>query len=322
MNYVPAIDGLRLLAILLVMAFHARVPAVTGGFIGVDLFFVLSGYLITSILLGEQQRRGGIDYRAFAKRRARRLMPALLLLLVVYLAVAPLLWPQGSHWRDAAIAAFYLSDYAFAGWGYPDILRHTWSLAVEVHFYLVIPLVIAALRGRNPVGWLLALYLGLTAWRLLCWETGAPWSSAYARFDTHATGLVMGCLVATVQPDRSHAKWLWVGVAGLLYFAWRLHWNATPFMTWAMPLVEVSSALCVLAAAQHEGILANRVFVYLGQLSYGAYLWHYPVARLARDHISWQGTLLLSVALGFALAALSWHFLEDRFRQPRTAAAG
>lgn len=315
MQYVPALDGLRLIAILLVMAFHAYSPLARGGYVGVDLFFVLSGYLITRILGEEQASTGTINYANYARRRARRLVPALLFMLVVYIALSPWFWPGGHPFRDALVAALYLSDYAFAGWGIPDILRHTWSLSVEVHFYLLAPLLVATLMGRNATTRLLLIYAVLTAWRVLAWDNGVPWASVYSRFDTHATGLVMGCLIATLKPEPAHARLLWPGVIGLLSLATWLHWRSEPFMTWAMTLVEACAAFCVLGATQHAGLLAHRTVTTLGQLSYGAYLWHYPVARIVRESLGWHFTLLISALLGFLMAAFSWHYVESHFRK-------
>ena len=128
LKYNPALDGLRAVAIVLVFLSHAHVPLLDGAFLGVDIFFVLSGYLITSLLLQEHQHAGRIGYARFYGRRALRLMPALLLFLGVYLLVAPLLWPDDKHLvlQDVLISATYLADYGIAFFDQPDSLLHMW----------------------------------------------------------------------------------------------------------------------------------------------------------------------------------------------------
>ena len=134
-------DKVRAIAVMLVMIFHSSVPLFHGGFLGVDVFFVLSGYLITRILLAELDKTGNIQLLRFYIHRLARLSPPLLLLLLLYLVAAPHFWPDYSwHVRDSLLTAMYLTDYAKALYNVPDMLRHTWSLSVEEHFYLLWPL--------------------------------------------------------------------------------------------------------------------------------------------------------------------------------------
>src|SRR5687768_11060779 len=136
MRYMPELDGLRALAVCAVLAFHAGAPMAQSGYLGVDLFFVLSGFLITSILVAEHERSGTIAVGRFYVRRALRLYPSLLLMLAVFVVVAPLLWPELPAARYALWSALYLSDYTRALIGEPEVLSYTWSLSVEEHFYL------------------------------------------------------------------------------------------------------------------------------------------------------------------------------------------
>src|SRR4051812_5944530 len=139
LRYNPALDGLRAVAVVLVIADHCSVPIFNQGYFGVDLFFVLSGFLITRLLTDEIDATGQIDLSRFYLRRLLRLTPPLLLFLAAYLLIAPSLWPQvdfASHARDVALVAFYLSDYSQAFWHNPKVMIHTWSLSVEEHFYL------------------------------------------------------------------------------------------------------------------------------------------------------------------------------------------
>lgn len=154
MQRIASLDGLRALAAVAVIFFHAGEDTpLSGGFLGVDVFFVLSGYLITSILLRERSFTGRIDTLRFYGRRFVRLMPALVFLLAVYVIAAPLMWPSMSrseHIGHALVAGFYLSDYGYALWRIPEFLRHTWSLSVEEHFYLLWPpVLVLLLRSAN-----------------------------------------------------------------------------------------------------------------------------------------------------------------------------
>src|SRR3546814_6270958 len=163
MPFFPALDGLRAVAVLAVMVFHAMTGFATGGFLGVDVFFVLSGYLITCLLLVEHHGAGRIAISAFYLRRALRLYPALLLMLAVYLLAAPWLFPEASvssHARDALLAGTYLSDYSYAFFKEPFYLKHTWSLAAEEHFYLLWPLLLGGMLRFGPA-MLIRLLAGL-----------------------------------------------------------------------------------------------------------------------------------------------------------------
>jgi peptidoglycan/LPS O-acetylase OafA/YrhL len=298
MRYVPALDGLRALAVLAVVAFHARVPGFGGGFIGVDLFFVLSGYLITQVLAENP------SLPRFYWRRARRLIPALALMLAAYLAVYPLLVPNYPHWRDAGLAFFYLSDYSVAFSDAPNYLRHTWSLAVEEHFYLLWPLVV--LRFRPPVRWLLVAYVIATAWRWW-WP---DWMEAYSRFDTHATGLILGCAIASAWRAAFPA---WPGLAILALCCALYSWGSPFVQGPGFVIAEIGAAIAILGTPPRW--LGTEALAYLGKLSYGIYLWHYPITRAFRDSGEpWQLTLASSLALSIIAAAISYHTIEAAFR--------
>lgn len=303
MRYNPAFDGLRALAVLAVIAFHAHVPGFGGGYIGVDVFFVLSGYLITRVL--EETP----DLRAFYWRRVKRLAPPLALMLAAYLLVFPALHPGYPHARDAAIAFFYLSDYTFAFAGVPDFLRHTWSLAVEEHFYLLWPLVF--LRWRPSVHWLLVAYVLATIWR----ASWSEWDQAYHRFDTHATGLILGCAIASVRRVDFPA---WPGLVVLGICCATFAWKSPAVQLAGFTVAEAGAMLLVLGRPPKW--LGHPVLAYVGRLSYGMYLWHYPIARIVRDAgASWELVLIVSLAGSVPLAALSYHTLEAWIRRRRAA---
>ena len=334
----PAFDGLRGVAIVLVLLSHAHVPMFEGAFFGVDLFFVLSGYLITTLLLHEARQSGRIDCWRFYRRRAYRLMPALLLFLAVYCALAPLLWPEARDWwSDALLSALYLADYGIAFFDRPSSLLHMWSLSVEEHFYLLWPLAIAALARWVPRGqwwrWVLALALLAWAWRVFWVVQGQQFYEIFFRFDTRATGLLAGSLLATLLIERPawftplprrlpQALWLVLLVPLLMALAW----DDMAALTWGMTVVELAAVVLLLAVLPRHGLVFDMLnqppLVRLGRLSYGIYLWHYPVVRALRAHLDWPAVLLLGGLVSTALAALSFHSVERWALRRRDAAPG
>lgn len=304
MRYYPALDGLRALAAICVVLFHCRGPetqALFGsGFLGVDVFFVLSGYLIT------QQLRDGRTLGEFYARRALRLLPALLFFLAAYLAVAPLLWPGQPHARDAMFAGLYLSDITLPLIDAPKFLQHTWSLAVEAQFYLLWPLVFFLVRKR-PVLLIGALYLLLTTHRIFT----PQWVDAYYRPDTHSTGLLLGALLAYV-PYR-HPAMAWAGLGTLAVALLTGEWRDQFTLDWVITLTELGSALLILGMLEGGKVAAGlSVFPlrWMGLMSYGIYLWHYPIARLARDEMSSYAAAGVTLLASTLLAALSFYTVE------------
>lgn len=339
MRYNPALDGIRTLAVVAVMAFHSRVPGLAGGYLGVDIFFVLSGFLITSLLMDEHAAHGRIDLGRFYLRRLLRLTPPLFALLACYLVLAPILQPEvpiQDHWRDAAIAGMYLSDYAVAFWNIPGLLKHTWSLAVEEHFYLVWPAVLLGIFAlptqRTRILALLGLYVLTTVWRWHCDAEMLPWREIYTRFDTRVSGLVLGAVIAYVlhiTPTTQIKSWgagVCLVVLGYFLVAW--DWRQPGTFVYGITLVELATAGLIvhLAGNQSTGlyrVLGSRPMAYLGRLSYGLYLWHYPVMFMLRKHYDWQATFLLGSVCALLLAMLSYHTLEEavrRYRQRLTLA--
>ncbi|HEY0485900.1 MAG TPA: acyltransferase, partial [Mycobacteriales bacterium] len=239
-RYVPALDGVRALAVVAVLLFHGGVAAARGGFLGVDAFFVLSGYLITSLLLAEHARTGTIALTAFWGRRARRLLPALLVL-VAFTAVAghaTLAPDELARLRGDALAALlYVANWRMIahGTGYfdttaaPSLLQHTWSLAIEEQFYLLWPLVLLLVLGgrRRPLPALCLAGIGLSA--VAAAVLGAPGHDvgrAYYGTDTRAASLLIGALLAAAlarRPSHARPSRALVGglaVLGAAYTAW------------------------------------------------------------------------------------------------------
>lgn len=317
----PALDGIRALAALAVLAFHSHAP-VAGGFLGVDVFFVLSGFLITSILRTEIDDSRDVDLRRFYIRRTKRLVPALLLMLVVYITLRPLLpIPMTTSLEDASLAGAYLADFT-AATGRPIALRHTWSLAVEAQFYLLWPFIVTlATRMKRPAFILAILYVAATAWRAAV--APGDWLGAYYRPDTHCSGLILGALL-TYVPWRNRL----IGVAGLLVTVACLtgwQWGWTPSLQFGVTMTEVGSALLILGVLKDGGVvaevLASGAARSVGLISYGVYLWHFPIAWALRDHFAWWVTLPITLVVSIGMASLSYLTVERNFRTARTAVA-
>ena len=325
LRYNPALDGLRGVAILLVILSHSHAPLFDGAFFGVDLFFVLSGYLITSLLLMENDSEGRIGFWRFYRRRFFRLMPALALFLAAYCIFAPMLWPDlNDIYSDALVSILYLADYGIAFFDSPDTLLHMWSLAVEEHFYLIWPPLLAFLVRKAAPGklWrtILLLWVLAWAWRIFWVFQGQQFYEIFFRFDTRATGLLAGSLLAALLHERTgfaeaiqsrlhHLMWLPLAIPLLM----SLGWDNQDAMLWGITVVECA-AIVILVAVQRQGLVYDMLtapaLVQLGRLSYGIYLWHYPVVRYLRAEFSWPVVLVLGLAISAALAALSFYTVE------------
>lgn len=315
MPYSPAIDGIRALACLVVVLLHARVPGFSGGQLGVDVFFVLSGFLIT---------RGLVEKRPalmqFYLRRARRLYPALLtmlaVLLVGWLVVGG---PEGLP-QDALMVGAYLSDYGLPWMKNDGLLMHTWSLSVEEHFYLLWPVILYALLQRYPperVARITVLTCGaLLLWRLAMAPLRGP--LFLYQFDTRATGLAAGCALGLARITLP----CWAGWGGMGVVALGMAlFPALDRSPWAMSFAEAGTVLMI--AGNWRAPFAEAALAYIGRLSYGWYLWHFPLGWLAWEaipDIGWGGAAAVSVVGGLAMAALSYHTIEALFRRPRSSA--
>jgi peptidoglycan/LPS O-acetylase OafA/YrhL len=325
----PALDGLRAFAVLAVMAFHTS-PAAHGGFIGVDVFFVVSGYLITTLLLREWSRTGRVDLRLFYLKRALRLGPALLFMLVlaVPLMLTSLKSTMGMPvWVAVTSAVFYVANWAnvFVSTGTGPI-THTWSLSIEEQFYLIWPLVLIAVlarRGRPPVRTLAALTVVVVVARWICWDlTKGDW--LYYATTSHSDGLLIGALLAIVlarRPgDAPVPAWsmpaAWVGGLGLLGLMATLHINGNATFEYGLLLAAVFSALVVqhLALAT-DGlmvrVLSLRPLVTIGMVSYGLYLFHFPIFQAVQHqnypHLKQHA---LEISITAVVTAFSWFVVE------------
>jgi peptidoglycan/LPS O-acetylase OafA/YrhL len=332
----PALDGLRAFAVLTVMAAHLNDPHFfAGGGLGVDVFFVISGFLITSILLGEQDKRGRVGFGAFYARRALRLFPAL----VVVLAVVAVVCATDSHifLAHETLAGIpwivlYAGNWlrAFSHAASLGVLGHTWSLAVEEQFYLIWPVIFVFGIGRigdrrRAAALLVSAALAVMAYRAVVLAHGWSINRVSNGSDTHCDGLLLGCALAlwltsgaeVVMPRVSAVLTV---ISGAMLVAIMLAVkDSTVLEGVGYPVAEVATVgtiwnLVTSPLRPLEWILAKPPVLWIGRRSYGLYLWHYPIYGLLaggpgvppRD---WPGALILS----FAAAALSFRFVEQPF---------
>jgi len=330
MKHNNSLDGIRALAVVMVLGFHAAAPGAAGGYLGVDVFFVLSGFLITTLLMDEIQATGSVQLGRFYLRRCLRLTPPLLLMLAAYLVFAPIAWPQmafATDVRDVLISTFYLSDYASAFWALPRYLRHTWSLSVECHFYLLWPLVtlffVRRVSRASFCVLLAVLYVVFTGWRVYCDLDGSGgYAHSYYRFDTRLSGLTAGSLLAAVIPYlKSRVSLLNLDSVAVLALvaitvcSWRFHVQSNAAMIFGITIVEMAAVALVyvcLVPGQSvvRAMLAHPVASYVGKVSYGIYLWHYPIFVYLWGRYPWYVVLFGGGLAAFTLAVASYHTVE------------
>ena len=313
MKHRPELDGLRGIAILIVLGAHTGVPGFAdgGGGAGVTLFFVLSGYLITSLLLAEKAKTGRVDLRAFYIRRALRLFPALAATLVVvtFLAVAGLM-PQaareGVDYRVVVLGVIcYVVNWVAVAGQSIGMLGHAWSLAVEEQFYIVWPtLLLLGLRlGRTPLVLILLLLAFLdTPYRLLL-DLNGGFMHVFVGTDSRGDALLLGCVLALLE-TRWHPVVGWAGVLGVLAVA--ALWPGDPGLGAQLMFIPAAAIVSTLAVAGCPVILAWRPLAFIGKISYGLYLWHGLV-------IWWALPWPVAVPLSIAIACVSYFVLEQRF---------
>jgi peptidoglycan/LPS O-acetylase OafA/YrhL len=350
----PGLDGLRAIAVLAVIAYHLDFGWAPGGLLGVGVFFTLSGYLITDLLLGTKAATGSLRLGEFWIRRARRLLPALFLMMAVVVAWITLFersFIPGLR-GDVIAATFYVSNWwniareasYFARFGPPPPLEHLWSLAVEEQFYLIWPWLVwlgLRLTRKRPVAagvTLTGLALGLSTVSVIAmwvlYQPGVDPTRVYEGTDTRAFGLLIGAALAMVWPSRALSATLatrsrvlldGLGVLGLVVIAlliWRTS-EYSPFLYHGGILLLTIGTTATVAALAHP---ASRLGVavgwaplrWIGVRSYGIYLWHWPIIVLTTPSLDEKPTLMLQglqVAATIVVSALSWHFVEEPIRR-------
>lgn len=365
------LDGLRAIAVGLVLVYHLFPGPLPGGFLGVDIFFVISGFLITTLLIDERRRNGYISLGAFWRRRARRLLPALALVLLVSTSLALLIGDSDllvNIGAQLAGAAVFVANWVYIGLGAdyfardnPELFRNTWSLAIEEQFYLLLPLVLLAVFKMSSRA-TQALVFGLAGiasawWMAECYLMGGSATRVYFGTDTHTFGLLLGVSLACAVPlwgrGRKRAlhavqqiMLLLIGVAAFVAIGWltlTLHEGSPESFTGGFQLASLL-ILVVLWAASRQGswlgvALDTQPLRWIGERSYGIYLWHWPLLILSGAWIAgwqkrapngqpdawqtavWQFLLLpgvmptLVLVTTLAVAALSYRYIEQPIRR-------
>jgi peptidoglycan/LPS O-acetylase OafA/YrhL len=349
----PALDGLRGIAVLLVMLFHIGLP-IRGGFLGVDIFFVLSGFLITALLVQEFNESGTISLKRFYARRALRLLPLLFLVLLLRCGCAVLLAsPQErvTALRYSLVVLGYAANWArILQWVSIDgPLGHCWSLSVEEQFYLLWPPILMVLLRcrlpRNRVGLLIlgGIVASAVLRAILC-RCHFSWVRMYLGLDTRADALLAGCLVGLLaasdllpQSGRLLLLLRCAAGAGLVVIGWMCATSKLTdkyLYTWKFSLVAVAVAILIATLLMSPPrwvvrILESPLLAWPGRISYGLYLWHIPVLVLVASYLpprpnyglSPEAQLLIMV-LSFAAALLSYYLVEKPFLRLKTASRG
>ena len=348
-RYIPAIDGLRAVAVVAVMLYHLGFSWIPGGFLGVDLFFVISGYVITRLLLDSIQRSGGLDLRAFYKARIRRLFPPLVFMIfvtIIYISI----WAPETMRRFVSDSPFALfggmnwwlvfrhTDY-FDTISRPPLLQHTWSLGVEAQFYLIWPLILLLVlrqfgKAKIPGAALFIAAISGIALLLVSFEVDAANASqvshVYFGTDTHSIGLFLGAALAVSwvpqnlqeQVNRRAQDFIdgigVIGFVGLLGTFLLVNENDPTLYKLAFPLAGLFGCAILTSivhpASRFAPMLSSKVAVWIGERSYAIYLWHWVVFQVTRPAVDLEGSpwalYALRILVVFALADISLRLVE------------
>ena len=352
-RYIQSVDGLRAVAVIAVLLYHLGIDWIPGGFLGVDLFFVISGYVITGLILDSIERSGGLDLRAFYLSRVRRLVPALLAMVVfttIYIGVyapetvrrflndLPYVFTGTMNWA----LVNRQQDY-FESIGRPPLLQHTWSLAVEAQFYLIWPLVLLfVLRyfGKKNISFValaiaLASGIALFIYSVQIDIRESAVSHVYFGTDTHSIGLFLGAALAVSWKPQNLTKEISkraqdfidligvFGFLGLLSAFLFINENDPTLYRVAFPLTAIFGCATLISvihpASRFAPLLSTKPALWIGERSYGIYLWHWIVFQLTRPSLDLVGDdwalYSLRVLIVFALADISYRYIETPVRR-------
>ena len=353
-QYIPAIDGLRAIAVVAVILYHLGFDWIPGGFLGVDLFFVISGYVITRLLLDSIEISGGLNLGAFYLARLRRLLPALLFMIITT-AITVGIWAPDTMKRFLADTPFALTgtmnwwlvgrelDY-FETIGRPPLLQHTWSLAVEAQFYFIWPLILLLIlkwfgKGRVAIASLFfAAISGITLMLVslsLDATNATSVSHIYFGTDTHSIGLFLGAALAVswvpqnfkVEVSRKAQDFIdgigVIGFIGILAAFLLIDANNPNLYKIAFPLAGICGAAIVTSivhpASRFAPLLQNKVLLWIGERSYAIYLWHWIIFQVTRPDVDLAGEdwalLALRILIVLALADISLRYVELPIRR-------
>jgi peptidoglycan/LPS O-acetylase OafA/YrhL len=353
-QYIPAIDGLRAVAVIAVILYHLGFTWIPGGFLGVDLFFVISGYVITRLLLDSIAQSGGLDLKGFYIARARRLLPALIFMLVST-TIAIGIWAPDTIKRLLIDTPFSLTgtmnwwlvahhqDY-FESIGRPPLLQHTWSLAVEAQFYLVWPLILYFILkqfGKKHIplaSLIIAAASGITLLFVsfsLDASSASKVSHVYFGTDTHSIGLFLGAALAVSWIPQNFTKAVtkkaqdfidgvgFIGFIGILAAFLLIDETQPTLYKIAFPLAGICGAAIVMSvvhpASRFAPVLQNPVFLWIGERSYAIYLWHWVIFQVTRPSVDLAGRewalTSLRILIVLALSDISLRYVELPIRR-------
>ncbi|MBI3943045.1 MAG: acyltransferase family protein [Chloroflexi bacterium] len=348
--YLPGLDGLRALAVIAVLFYHADLDWIPGGFLGVEIFFVISGYLITSLLLTEWLQQGYVNLRSFWLRRARRLLPALFLMIAMTLVFALVVLPREvAELRGDVMAAIgYVTNWYlifndksyFEITGRPSMLQHLWSLAVEEQFYIIFPLLFAlGMRLWRRKGMFLAVLIGIilsSGYMASLFQPDTDPSRLYYGTDTRAAGLLIGVALALVwRPGQLPNRWRRIytflldatGIAALgllVWFCLEINEYEQILYQGGFAIVSTVTAMLIAITVHPQSRLGFRLLAWqplrwIGIRSYGIYLWHWPIFMITRPQLDLPldgaPLMILRLALTLILTELSYRFIETPIRR-------
>lgn len=346
LGYTPALDGLRGLMTVGIIVAHVRYPLVPGSILYMDVFYVMSGYFITSLLMRDIERHGRIRFFEFYRRRFGRILPPFAVMVACYLAIRwAFIPPIEDALKDALIGFTYITNW-WRAFGLPGIayMSHTWSLAMEEQFYLLWPMMFAALARRFGMSWRLVIVIVIGAiaiwgWRIYLTSTNPPFWRLYYGLDTRSDALLIGCALAVVlklMPPGAYPSferflpklaWPFVILSLLTTFFFVQFTSYFYYYVGIMLFGAIPGAVLIVMLLRTSGTIVHRILerpepVFLGKIFYGMYLWHFPILMLMKDLTGAPN--LVRFIVGFPLtvfcATLSYVYIERHFMRVRAPA--